>query len=443
MAITDVVVVNITIADASPSIASFGRPLILASGAPYVGGRQYNLSPSGLASMVTDGFATGDRAYQIASTMASQNPGTTDVIVYARTAVNAQTMDLTPITTTENFIYKFDVVVQGVTTAISYTVPGAATVASVVTGIHALVNAVTGVTATDDTTHVTITPTTAGELVMLDGVGVQGSATLKDNSPDGTGSDLATAAADTTLDWFGVVLDSFSEAEINATGAFAEANAKIFGAQSGDSEVWSASATDVLSDLQGSTFHFSYLVPSRDMSGNGAAALMARQFSRAPGSSQWGYQTLSGPTADGWTGSEFNFLNGKNALSYVSTNSVSHTYGSGGVGRSASGRDLSVTRGSEWLKSNIEVSILTAFLNAEKIPYNSVGIAQIETLLRAELNRAFTAGLINADYTVTVPTAASISAGVKASGVLPDVTFHANLQGAIGKVAPLDGTLSF
>lgn len=442
MAIEDIVNVQITISDASPSVASFGRPLILAL-APYVGGRQYNLSPSGLAAMITDGFTLNDRAYQLASTMAAQNPSTTDVIVYGRTDTGSiQLIEMIPVNVTEGYVYTFNVVLGTVVTPITYTVGAAATVAANVTAIQLLVNAVTGVTAADVTTHLTITGTTVGTVVQIDNL-VSG-ATISDASAAGNvATDLAAAAADVELDWYSFVLDSYIAAEIAAASTFAEANQKIFAAASADSDIWVTGSSDILSTLQATAVHYTYLVPTRDMSGDAAAALLARQLSRDPGSSNWSYQTLAGPIADAWSGSELGFIHSKGGIAYVNTQGVSHSFGVNGVGKAVSGRSLSITRGADKLQADIEVNVLTTFLNSEKVPYTPTGIAQLESAVRSALSASATSGLILTDFTVTPPVFSTITAAQRATGVLQNLEFHANLQGEIGKVSPLNGTLSF
>ena len=87
MAISDIVQVSIRIEDSAPKAVAFDTPLIVAK-APYVGARLYNVSPSGLASMVTDGFATYSRAYQIMTRLSGQTGGVGQAYIWSRTAQN-------------------------------------------------------------------------------------------------------------------------------------------------------------------------------------------------------------------------------------------------------------------------------------------------------------------------------------------------------------------
>ena len=94
MAITDIVAVTISVQDSAPKAVAFDTPLIVAK-APFVGARLYGLTPSGLADMVTDGFATYSRAYQLASRMAGQSGGAAQAYVFSRTTQHTPTLDFT------------------------------------------------------------------------------------------------------------------------------------------------------------------------------------------------------------------------------------------------------------------------------------------------------------------------------------------------------------
>ena len=135
MSISELVTSNITLAASFAVQANFGRPLLLSDGAPYLGGRIYANSASGRAAMVTDGWATSSSAYRQAVALGAQSPGVVDFIAYGRTGDSDQEYQLVPKVTTQNFVYSFRVQGTAATpTTITYTVPGSATVASIVTG---------------------------------------------------------------------------------------------------------------------------------------------------------------------------------------------------------------------------------------------------------------------------------------------------------------------
>jgi len=120
-----------------------------------------------LIGMTDDGFLTSDAAYLMAVATKSQNPSVKNWKVCRRALAPVATYRLTPTITTAGEV--LSVTVNG--TTISYTIPAAATVATICTAIAALLNAITGVTASDDTTHITLTPkNVASATLTVDGV---------------------------------------------------------------------------------------------------------------------------------------------------------------------------------------------------------------------------------------------------------------------------------
>lgn len=447
MPISDVISVTITVQDASPSVASFGTPLILAKHGNFTGGKLYVAGPSGLAAMVTDGFTANDRAYHLASEISAQNPGTDKFYVYERlTGGNVQTMTLTPINTNEGFVYEFDVRASGqaTTTSIAYTVLAAATATIIATALTALIDAATGVDAADGTGFVTITPTTVDTFVYINGLGRVADVTLADGSSDaGVATDLAQAVVDLGSAFYGIVLDSFSEAESNAAATFALANNKIFGAQSADSDIVTASSTDLASDIQAATNHNAYAAYSRTMDPGTAAGLMSRQFSRDPGSSSWYFKTIAGAVADNLAASADSLGRGKNAMLYVSDNGIAHT----STGRAASGRSLETTRAVASMKAQIEAAVVGVFANNEKLGFTLTDIAQLKQAVSGILTSFDQAGFIvpagdeNDGWFVTATALADVSAVDKAAGLFDGITFHAVLTGEVEKVI-VDGTIT-
>lgn len=436
MAITDIVEVTITVQDSIPSVANFGSIAVFAYHTNYVGFRTYNASPSGLAAMVTDGFATNDPAYLAVSAIAAQNPGVPQVKVFARTAENQQQIDLDFTSQGEGFVHTFDVSNGGSFTTCSYTEQAGDTDTDIATALHTEANAVDGVSSTDNADGtISLSPTNTGERVYLKNIVRQ--ITVDDASADaGIDTDL-TAAVVEDPDFFGVILDSNCASEIEAAASWCESNKKMLLGNCMDSDIVGSGSADVASALSSSSYHFSAVMFSRDPQGYGNAALMSRQFSRSPGSSTWAFKTLSGVQADALTATELNNARGKNALTYVNTKGIKHTFD----GKAASGRFLDVTRGIEWLHANLEADVFTVIANAEKIPYTNLGVSQIEAVVRKRLSIAQnTNGLLAPGWTVSVPNVADVSTTDKGNRLLPDVEFSAELAGAVHKVQ-IDGSV--
>ncbi len=431
MSISDTVSVTVSVQDSAPSVADFGTPLILAYHTHFIGVRTYAADPSGLASMVTDGFTANDPAYLKAAAICSQNPHCDKFKVANRAAANVQTFTLTPKYYATGKKISVDVTCGGVTTTITRNC-GGVSVNAEATALQALIDPLAGVTAVDSTGLVTCTATVPAVRVYLRNVvGLD----FADTSADaGIATDLANAAA-ADNDWFGLLIDSEAPTEIALAAAYALANEKLFGALSPGAAEF-GSATGVAHTLSGLTNHNAYVVATRDMLGCAEAALMGRQFSRTPGSDTWAHKQLSGAVADGLTGTEFSNARANHAITYVN-DGISHTYD----GFACSGRYLDVTRGIAWLRANIRIAVLIALVNVEKIAFTNSGAAVLEAAMAGVLSQAESNGLIAPGWSTSRPDVSTISAINKTNRIFPDMKFKGVLQGAIQKVV-IDGTLT-
>lgn len=445
MSISEIVAVSISIQDSAPKAVAFDTPLIMAK-APYVGSRLYNVSPSGLAAMVTDGFPTYSRAYQQVSAMASQPGGAGQAYVYARTAHQTQNVDMTVLTALAPVgkVITFDLSYQGVTSTISVTV-----VTSTVNDILDLIEAaidlsaagLAGVGVAPDNataTKLTLTADTAGDFFQID-LGSEACLTLEDVSAAGTSfaTELATAKAALGESVYGLLIDGYSETEINIAATFAEANAMLFLGLSPDAEIYdSGVSTDVASDLKTAGYNRSGVRLTRNPTGDQAAALLGLMLGQTPGSATWAYQVLAGVTADVFSATHQANARAKNAGLYISTRGVSHTLD----GHAASGRQFDITHGVDALKADIETRVFQQLINLPKIPFNATGFSVIESAIRGALGAAETSGLIEPGWSVTMPSLVGYSSVDKAARILRGVEITATLTGAIHRVF-IDGTL--
>jgi hypothetical protein len=435
--ITEVVSVTVTVQDATPAVANFGTIAIFAGDGPGAAGSwqgEYNASPAGLAAMVADGFSLQGGAYLKAAAICAQNPRTDKFKIYKRAVPNSQSLTLKITKTTPGFVQKLEIGIGSALSPVSYINGASETATTIATAVELLVEAVTGLSSTSATDTITVTPTTAGDRISIRNVTRH--IVVDDASADaGIATDLAAAAVDDP-DFFGFVIDGQSGAEIAAAATWAESNARMFVGLSPDSDIVTAGSSDVASTLKAATRQFAGVLFSRDTSAAADASLMARQFSRNPGTSTWANKNLPGVTADNLTATELGLARGKNAITYVNIKGLNRTLD----GKAAGGRFLDITHGVEWLKARIGERVFTPIANEEKVDYTDAGIARIEAEIRAQLAEAEALGFITSGWTVTVPKAASVSQANKANRLLSDVKFSAVLAGAIHKVV-IDGTV--
>ncbi|MEY4548243.1 MAG: hypothetical protein RL685_4438 [Pseudomonadota bacterium] len=447
--IADIVSVSIAIQDSAPKAIAFDT-LLLVADAPFAGeARLYDITPAGLAAMASDGFLTWNRAYQQMSRMKGQSGAAAQAYIFGRTTNFTQALDLVPDITVTRVGYKiqFDISYKGVTSSISYTVV-TNTVDAILDALEALIDAspagLAGITTTPDNgtaTKLTLIPDAAGAFIQLDGFGRE--LMLTETGADGSiAAQLAVAKAELGESAYGLLIDSYSEAEINLAAAFAEANDMVFLGQSADNGILVVgTTTNVASDLKTAGYHQSAVCFSRYMSGDFAAALLGRQLGQEPGTSNWAMQTLSGVSADKLNTAAHSSARGKRALTYTTDRNVAHTWD----GFAASGRYFDITHGVAALKADMETRSYQVLLNAEKVGFNATGLAQLEAPVRAALTAAEgdvgKPGLIEPGWAVTMPNLQGYSTVDKAARRLKTIRWSAQMTGAVNTVE-IAGTLT-
>lgn len=444
MAISDIIAVSIAISDSAPKAPAFDTPLIVAK-APYVGVRLYTCDASGLASMATDGFPTYSRAYQMMTRLAGQSGGVGSAYIFARTTQHTPTLDLTVdiAKTRVGQILSFDISYQGVTSTISVTI-ATNTVNAILDLVETAINASTaglaGLTVTPDNataTKLTITTDTTGEFCQID-LGGDPSFSLEDTGADGSLAAQLTAAAGLIVDdaplsdlFYGLLIDSYAETEINLAASFAESNSKIFLGIAPDQEILESGQTDdIASDLKGSGYNRSAVCFSRNMTSDWAAGWLGQMLGQTPGSATWAFKQIAGADADVLSATHFSAARSKRAGLYTTDRGISHTWD----GFAASGRYFDITHGVDFLKSDIETRVYQLLLNQPKVPFTATGLAQVEAQIRGALTAAEASGLVTPGWTVTMPDLATYSSVDKAARILRTVNFTATLQGAVHSV---------
>lgn len=270
----------------------------------------------------------------------------------------------------------------------------------------------------------------------IDSLGLE----LRDMTLDpGIVADLAAViAADD--DWYGLVIDSNSEAEILAVAADIEARRKVFAAHTADTRVKVAAETgDVGSDLEASAYARTFLAWNNDTLSYIGAAWLGKILPLDPGSATWAFKTLAGSTVDALTETEISALDGKTVNHYTQIAGINVTR----YGKMSGGEFIDITHGIDWLTARLKERIFAVIANNAKLPYTDASVdmikAQIYAQLQQGVDRNFLAG--TPAPLVTAPKVADVSALDKLARLLPDVEFSATLAGAIHKV-DISGTLS-
>jgi hypothetical protein len=441
MSLEDIISVSITAQTTTVSRLGFGTPLIATVEVPFAAVvRSY----SSLSAMTDDGFTTANAAYKIATKIFSQNPKPSSVKIGRRDLAFLQDVELTPINTSDGYEYDFEIVSpDGTSTSVSYTNGPAETVATICTALTPLISAAPSVTASDNTTEVSIQSDNAGQLFDLVGPDEPDNWTIEDVTGDpGIATDLAAIETVDPDGWYCLILDSNGAAEILAAAAWIEARKKIFLCNTSDSGcVDNVVTDDVMSDLQSFAYARTAIIYSQARLLNWSGAGWAgNRLPSDPGSSTWAFKTLAGVQVDGaLTGGQVSVIESKGGNVYRTIAGVNVTT----FGITASGEYIDTTRFIDWLDSRIKERIFSVLINNAKIPYTDTGVDLMRAQVLAQLQQGITVGGLAADPAplVQAPKVADIDPADKAARILPDITFSATLAGAIHQLV-ISGVLS-
>lgn len=441
MALSDHVSLTITQDSVGVARAGFGVPLLLAASTEVQAWTERVRTYNSLADVAADFPSTTGPEYRWAQAVFSQSPHPEKVKIAKSTLPPTLKYTLTPVVTNSR-VYKIYLKGDGATdTTCTYTADSSATAAEIVAGLTALVNAVTGknFTATGTTTLI-ITGDAAGEWFSVEVDDVTAwTTTAPDHVDPGVATDLAAIAIDDD-DWYALSTVFNSKAYVGAAAAWIETQRKIYVFDTNDVSCISVavgSADDVLEDLFDLGYARTMGAYHPDPSIMMAPAWLGAVLPHEPGSVTFKFKTLSGVDAVALTATHRTNLIARKGNSYQTNGGVNITW----EGTGADGDFLDVQRDLDWLDDDMRAAVFGALAGATKIPFTNAGIAVIESEVRGSLDRAVARGIIDADYTVSVPDVDDVSTADKQARNLPDVRWSATLAGAIHKVT-ISGVVS-
>jgi len=443
MALEDIVNITISRNSLTPSRPGFGVPLLAVNKVPVSWGPNRVREFTSLKEMTDAGFVISDPAYLMASKLKAQNPSPRRWKVGRRllptTSVNTLTVVGTP-APVQGDVYTVTV---GATT-VTYTAAAAPTVTSVATALAAAITAAAvGWTAVGVAGVITLT---AAAGVLPNVSAWTDNLLYADTSVDpGLATDLVAFSAQ-DADWYGLLIDSNSKAEILSAAAWTESNKKLFIAESADSVVVDqAVTTDVASSLKtGNYFRTALLYSHKAPRLYASAAWVGNRFPYDPSAAPfaggtWAYKTLAGTNSSVMTGGQQSAVVNKNANVYTVVAGIAVTQ----YGKTAGGEWLDVIRFLDWLESEIKIRVFTLLASRQKIPFTDSGIDSIKNVIQGTLQDGVTAGGLAANPApeTTAPVASAVNPVDKANRNLPNVQFTATLAGAIHTVS-ISGSVS-
>ncbi len=427
MSLSDIVSVTVNVATASIDRAAFNVPLLCSYHTRWV---QRVRTYTKLADMISDGFTSTDQAYLMAAAMKAQNPSLNLWKIGRRASAPVPTYGLTVTSSTEG--QTLSLTIEG--TDISYTIPAAQTTTQVATAIELLIEAVTGVNSSSSSAVITIVPASTNDILSIGNV--SSGLTLKDNTPDpGLAADLdAIYAADP--DWYVLLIDSESEANINVAAAWVQTNGeKLLIAGCNDSEIMdSGVTTDVASDQETQSRDRTAILYTNISGDYGSAAWVGRMLPYDPGKASWAFKKLSNVTVSTLTGAQQTAIGNKSANFYVTIKGQNITR----WGTVGTGEYLDVMQFVDWLKARTEERFLSIFVKNAKLAYSNETADMFRAALLAQFAEGVELGGLLPDtedtpHVVNIPDVADVDEADKVARLLPDIVASAYLAGAVHK----------
>jgi hypothetical protein len=285
-----------------------------------------------------------------------------------------------------------------------------------------------------ETDYITVTADAAGDWFSLEVSDVSLMKIAMTHAEPAT--PLATDLANIALEndnWYALFTLYNSDAYVKAAAAYIETLKKIYMCGLSDSETatLASGGGDTADDLNTLAYARTAVVYHPDPSAMLGAAWLGTRLPYDPGSETWKFASPSGVAAVTTTATHRVNLRAKsaNTLQTVAGRNIMWE------GTTLAGWGyIDNQRGIDWLEDDMLAGVFGALSSSRKIPYTNAGIAVIRNEVRASLERAYQAGIIDSDFVVTVPKVANIADADKGLRLLPDVKFSCTLQGAIHSV---------
>jgi len=436
MALSDIASITLTTSGANATRPGYGTPLIMAADCP-VGFTERVRFYTSLDGLVVD-FAVTTATYRMAAKIFGQETTPPRIAVGRLANKPTQRYAITP---TASNSATYSGTLNGL--AWSYVSDASATVAEIIAGIKASMDALAqAVTTSDQTTYLRIAANTAGAFHSVSVNDTAGGllTIAQEHADPGAAADLAAINLENSA-WYALLNPFNSGAMAKAVSDWAESNSKLFICGTVDSIVaTTSSGSDTTSIAYTARANGrTALMFQQDISQFTDAGLAGRCLPLDAGSETWAFKTLAGVTTSTLTDTQRANLVAKHCGFYETVGGLNLTQ----EGKVLANEYIDVVRFRDWLQTNMQIDILEALANSDKIPFTDGGIAVIAGKIRGRLSAGIASGGLAASPApvVNVPRAADVSSGDKAARSLTGVTFTATLAGAI-QATTIRGTLS-
>lgn len=197
-------------------------------------------------------------------------------------------------------------------------------------------------------------------------------------------------------DWIAMVIaDGHGIAQQSAAAAWAETAQRLYGIDTADTAVGTASTLDIGSAIAAASYEMSFVLYHRG--GDGYAPwgrLFGAMLPFDPGGEAWANRTLAGLPADDLTSTERTQMKAKNVTYYGALAEVGFivTQGRNGGVRSGLGRFIDLVRYRLYIESQLRAALVRPLIDATPgLPFDDVGITlqagRVRSVLSAQETR--------------------------------------------------------
>lgn len=235
-------------------------------------------------------------------------------------------------------------------------------------------------------------------------------------------------------DWYALITDATSPADIAAVAAWAETTRVLHFALTSDAAVADGSVVsgDIGTTLQTASYDRTALLYHPTVAQAAEAAWVGKVLPKSIGSATWANKALSGVDKSTLDASQRQALTLRNVNYYIPIKTVGFTL----HGLTSSGRFIDIQQGIDWFDVRVQERIIGVLANNDKIPYTDNGLELLRAQVEGQILEGITARLIDGDqpYAATVPLRTAISAADQIARTVPRLGFSFTLQGAVHKV---------
>lgn len=271
-------------------------------------------------------------------------------------------------------------------------------------------------------------------------------------------ADYAEAVAAIRLendDWYVLTTEDHTEAGVLALAAYIESNTKLYfvstdvAASIDTAYVFgSAASGDIAGKLADEKYTRTAHLWHNDADTKfPECAFAGHNLPFQAGSSTWAFLQLAGVTVSKNTAG--------NALTDTQVTNISARFSNfiaskrgkaiTWEGWTVDGSYIDLMRGTDALKEDMDASLFDLLINQKggKVPMTDAGLNLVRNVMDSVLTRFVNSGFIQSNYTITIPKAADIPFADKSNRIVRDIKFEAFLQGAIHKLDPISGNVTF